>query len=346
VTSRALVCAIAAACSGEPSKLDELSGAADRAFTFQEIKPGIYHAVGTGKLVVVSNAAVIVGDRDVLVVDTHASPAAASALRDELKAITDKPIKFVVNTHHHFDHVQGNQIYGSGVEIIGHDQTYRAIVEGLNTQSRGYRRFVAGLPKDIADEEKQLATASAADRPKLEAKLAKDRQFLEQLQAVRPTPPTITLTQQMTLHRDAREIRIMFLGRGHTDGDVIVYLPKERVVATGDLLVEGTAYLGDGYFAEWIDTLDQLRKLDFDTVLPGHGHAFHGKDKLDHFQAYLRDFWEQAQAFHAQKLPWEEAAKRIDLRNHAAHYPTITEVGIKPDHGMARAYELLDGTVN
>ena len=135
------------------------------------------------------------------------------------------------------------------------------------------------------------------------------------------------------------------MGRGHTAGDVVVYLPKERVLATGDLLVEGTSYMGDAYFTDWIDTIEKLKALDFDTVLPGHGQSFKGKAKLDHWQAYLRDFWAQAQKFHAANVPWEDAAKQVDLRGNAVNYPAIRNVGIVPNHGMRRAYEILDGKV-
>jgi cyclase len=334
-----LLCMLAAACSGEPSKLDNL--ASEHAFTITEVKPGVYHAVGNGKLIAVSNAVIIEGDRDLVVVDTHATPAAAQALRDEIKALTPKPVRFVVNTHDHFDHVSGNQIYGPDVDIISSAQTRQAIAEGRMRESRGYKMGIGGLPAKIADEENRLAGGDKA----VETDLAKDKAMLAEVQRTHLTPPTITLTQELTLHRGTREIRIMFLGRGHTSGDVIVYLPAEKVVASGDLIVENTAYLGDGYFADWIETIEQLKKLDFDTVLPGHGQPFHGKDKLDHWQAYLRDFWDQAQQFHAAKVPWEEAAKQVDLRKHAVHYPKITALGITPNHGMARAYDLLDGTV-
>ena len=149
----------------------------------------------------------------------------------------------------------------------------------------------------------------------------------------------------MTLHRGSREIRLLFLGRGHTGGDVVVYLPKVRIVATGDLLVEGPSYMGDAHFTEWIDTIEALKQIDFDTVLPGHGRAWTGKARLDHWQAYLRDFWSQAQKFHKAGVPWEEAAKQVDLRGNAVNYPLIKAPGITPNHAMRRAYEILDGKI-
>src|SRR6266478_6428401 len=75
----------------------------------------------------------------------------------------------------------------------------------------------------------------------------------------------------MVLHRGAREIDLLFLGRGHTGGDTVVYLPKEKIVATGDLMESRLAYMGDAFFDEWVTTLDALKKLDFNVDLPGHG---------------------------------------------------------------------------
>jgi cyclase len=317
-----------------------------RAFTFNKITDGVYHAVGTGSLVVMSNAVIVEGDRDVLVVDSHVSPGGAWALQEELKAVTPKPIRFVVNSHYHFDHSHGNQIYGPDVQIIGHEYARAMIAAGKSQDSPAREFFVGGIPNTIKGLEAKLAAATDdKTRAALESQLEVQRAFLEGTSAVKPTPPNVTLTQTMTLFRGEREIRIMHMGRGHTAGDVVVYLPKERVVATGDLLVEGTSYMGDAHFTEWIDTIEKLKSLDFETVLPGHGQAFKGKAKLDHWQAYVRDFWSQAQKFHKANVPWEEAAKQVDLRGNAANYPSIRAPGIVPNHAMRRAYEILDGKV-
>lgn len=316
------------------------------AWTFNKIADGVYHAVGTGSLVVMSNATIIEGDRDVLVVDSQVSPAGAWSLREELNAITPKPIRWVVNSHYHFDHSHGNQIYGPEVEIIGHEFARQQILAGKSQDSPAREFFVGGIPTTIKNLEGRLAAAKDdKEKATLLNLLDIQRNFLEGTNAVKPTPPTMTLTQSMTLNRGGREIRILFLGRGHTAGDVVVYLPKERVVATGDLLVEGTSYMGDAFFTEWIQTIEALKGLDFDTVLPGHGNAFKGKTKLDHWQAYVRDFWEQAQKFHQAGTPWEEAAKQVDLRGNAVNYPAIRAAGITPNHAMRRAYEILDGKV-
>lgn len=316
------------------------------AFTFNKITEGVYLAVGTGSLVVMSNAAIIEGERDVLVVDSHVTPGGAWALREELKAITAKPIRYVVNSHFHFDHSHGNQVYGSDVEIIGHEFARAQMIAGKSLESRAHDFYVGGVPNTIKNLEARLATAGGAkERATIQSQLEVQRNHLEGTKAVNPTPPNVTLTQTMTLHRGTREIRILHLGRAHTAGDVVVHLPKERIIATGDLLVEGPSYMGDAFFTEWIDTIEALKQIDFDTVLPGHGREWTGKAKLDHWQQYLRDFWAQAQKFHQAGVPWEDAARQVDLRGNAVNYPTIRAAGLVPNHGMLRAYEILDGKV-
>lgn len=316
------------------------------AFTFNKIADGVYHAVGTGSLVVMSNAAIVEGDRDVLVVDSHVSPGGAWALQEELKAITPKPIRWVVNSHYHFDHSHGNQIYGPDVQIIGHDFTRAQMVAGKSQDSPAREFFVGGVPNTIKTLEGRLAAATdEKTREQIQNQLAIQRNHLEGTNAVKPTPPTMTLSESMTLHLGSREVRLLFLGRGHTAGDVVVHLPKERIVATGDLLINGPSYMGDAFFTDWIQTMETLKGVEFDTILPGHGRAMTGKAALDHWQAYVRDFWTQAQKFHKAGTPWEEAAKQVDLRGQAVNYPTIKAPGITPNHAMRRAYEILDGKV-
>jgi glyoxylase-like metal-dependent hydrolase (beta-lactamase superfamily II) len=313
------------------------------AYRLTKVRDGIYHAVGTGAISVGCNAAVIVNEDDVLVVDSHATPAAAWALAEQLKTITDKPIRYVINTHFHWDHAHGNQIYGAGVEIVGHEFTRRMLAAGDSMRGRSYEMFIGGLPTQIANLQKQIdAMPESPPREKLRAQLGVQQQYREAQASVKPQPPTVTLTDSLTIHRGGREIRLLHLGRGHTAGDVVVYLPRERVVATGDLLGANPSYLGDAFVSEWRTTLDRLRALDFDTILPGHGDVIEGKAKIDHFQAYLADFWTQVRALHDQGLSAEEAARRIDLRTHAMNYPTIKEVGIL-NHGVYRAYDQIEG---
>ena len=140
------------------------------AFTFNKITDGVYHAVGTGSLVVMSNAAIVEGDRDVLVVDSHVTPGGAWALQEELKAITPKPIRWVVNSHYHFDHSHGNQIYGPEVEIIGHEFARAQMVAGKSQDSPAREFFVGGMPSTIKTLEGRLAAATdEKDKAQIEA---------------------------------------------------------------------------------------------------------------------------------------------------------------------------------
>jgi glyoxylase-like metal-dependent hydrolase (beta-lactamase superfamily II) len=313
------------------------------AFTFNKIREGVYHAVGTGTLTVGCNAAVIVNDDDVLVVDSHISPAAAWALVDEIKTLTPKSVRYVVNTHFHFDHTHGNQVFPPGVEIIGHEFTREMIAKGRSKSGRSYEDFVGGIPARLDALRAQVAAATdPAERRRLSDRLAILENHKAATDAVVPTPPSVTLSQSMVLYRGGREIRLLFLGRGHTAGDVVVHLPHERVVITGDLLTAGVSYLGDGYLVEWPETLERLKSLDFDVVLPGHGQAFTDRARIDHFESYLRDFWAQAQKLHASGASAEDASRRIDMRTHAGHYSDIRDVGVS-QHSVDRAYELIEG---
>ena len=125
-----------------------------KAFRFNKVKEGVYHAVGTGALSVVGNSSIIVNDNDVILVDDHVSPAAASVLLDELKDITDKPVRTVINTHFHYDHAHGNQIFGRDVDIIGHEFTRQMLLGGKSLEMPLYRNYVTGIPGQIEDLKK------------------------------------------------------------------------------------------------------------------------------------------------------------------------------------------------
>lgn len=286
------------------------------AYRFHQIAPGVYSGFGTGAVNAGSNTAVIVNQEDVLVVDAHMTPEAARVMLKELKTITDKPVRFVVNTHFHYDHTNGNQVFAPVADIIGHDYTRKRLTGDI---------LERGMFANLLAQQRDQQTP-----------------FAQQLREVTPTAPSITLDDRMTLFRGDREIRLLYLGRGHTGGDVVVYLPRERILCSGDLLVNGIANLVDGYVNEWPDALEKLKTLDFEDVVPGHGEPFKGKERIDWFQAYLRDLWRQATALHDAKVSAEDAAKRIDMTAHRAHYPAITGPGVNVT-GVARIYAVIEG---
>jgi cyclase len=312
------------------------------AYRFQRIVPGVYSAIGTGTLNVGSNSAVIVNQDDVLIVDSHISPESGRAMLQELKTITDKPVRFLINTHFHYDHTSGNQVFPPGVEIIGHEFTRRKLT-GDTLEKGMFADLLKGLPKQLDDLRGRAASeADAAAKARLDQQVRVQTAFANSLKDLKVTPPTVTLDDHMTLFRGDREIRLLYLGHGHTGGDIVVYLPKERVLCSGDLLVNGIANLIDGYVNEWPVALEKLKAIDFVDVIPGHGEPFKGKERADWFQAYLRDLWQQATALHdVQKVPAADAAKRIDMTAHKPHYATINGPGVNPA-AVSRMFEIME----
>src|SRR5262249_50569810 len=157
----------------------------------------------------VGNSSFIVNDDDVIVVDDHVSPAAAWVLLDEIKAVTNKPVTTVINTHFHFDHAHGNQIFDSKVvSIIGHEFTRQMLLNNSIGMPL-YRNYVGGLQPAIDDLKKRLAAESdAATQAMLERQIAVNENNLASQRELKPTPPNVTLTDRMTLIRGNREIQI------------------------------------------------------------------------------------------------------------------------------------------
>src|SRR5215467_5852256 len=313
-----------------------------KAYRFNKVKEGVYHVIGTGSLTVVGNSTVIVNSDDVILVDDHVSPAAAWVLLDEIKTLTNKPVRTVINTHFHYDHAHGNQIFDKDVSIIGHEFTREMLLGGKSLQMPLYKNYVTGLPGQIENLKQRVAMESDPSRKAmLQTQLQAAENNAASQAELKPTPPNITLRTNMMLYRGDREIQIRFLGRAHTAGDVVVFLPKERIVITGDMLTSALSNMSDAFVNEWVTTLDELKKLDFVTVLPGHGEAFTDRAKIDYFQAYLRDVWSEVSRLKQQGVSAEDAAKRADLTRHKDHFPTITGPGV-PLIAVTRIYELLD----
>jgi cyclase len=292
-----------------------------------------------------SNNPVIIGGRDVMVVDTGTTPAAARAFLDDLKMITDKPVRYVVNTHFHYDHTDGNQVYAGKADIIAHEYVKYAI-QNLNVLQREPFKTsqLTNVPNRIETLKKQIADEKdAARRNTLQQQLAVAQQGWEQLKEIKPTPPNMTYSKNKTLNLGGREVRLLFLGRGHTNGDTVVYLPKEKIVCTGDLMESQLAYMGDAQFDEWVATLEALKKLDFTVDLPGHGAPFKDKNLITAFQNYLSDLTKQVAALRRQGLSADESAQKVDLTAYKGSFPQIQGAGADL-RGVRRMYEWMDET--
>jgi cyclase len=317
-----------------------------KVYRFDKIADGIYYATATGSMITGGNNTVIVNDKDVVLVDANTSPAASRAMLAEIKMITDKPVRIVVNTHFHYDHTDGNSVFGPDVQIIATDYVRDMLATHDVLHTEPYKTSVGSLPAQIDALKKQSASENdPAKRATLDQQIKAMQDEIEQVKEVKPTPPTMTFSKRLTLYRGDREIQLLFLGRGHTNGDTVVYLPKEKIVCTGDLMESRPAYMGNGVFDEWIKTLDNLKELDFTTVLPGHGEPFHGKALITAYQSYLQDLITQVAALRKQGLTADQAAQKVDLTSHAAAFPQIQGPGADP-RGVRRVYEWMDESKN
>jgi len=303
----------------------------------------VYYATATGSMVTGSNNEVIVGGRDVMVVDTGTTPAAARAFVEDLKLITNKPVRYVVNTHFHYDHTDGNQVYAGKADIIAHEYVKYAI-QNLNVLQREPFRTsqLTNVPARIETFKKQIADEKDAGRRNaLQQQLAVAQRGWEELKEIKPSPPNMTYSKKKVLDLGGREVQLLFLGRGHTNGDTVIYLPKEKIVCTGDLMESQLAYMGDAQFDEWIATLDALKKLDFNTDLPGHGVPFTDKGLITAYQNYLSDLMKQVTALRKQGLSAEESAQKVDLTAYKDRFPQIQGPGADL-RGVRRMYEWMD----
>lgn len=311
-------------------------------YSFEKIADGVYYSTSSSLMAVGGNHTIIVGDRDVFLVDAGTTPTAARALLEDIKLITDKPVRWVVNTHFHYDHTDGNSIFGPEVQIIGHEYIRHAIVDLDVLHREPFKTAMASMPIQVDALKKQIADEKdPAKRADLEKQLAAKQADWEELKTIKPTPPTMTYTSRMTLFQGQREIQLLHLGRGHTQGDTVVYLPKEKIVCSGDLMETQPAYMGDALFDEWLKTLDALKELDFTTDLPGHGVPFHDKALITAFQSYLTDFMAKGAELRKQGLTAEQTAQKIDLTSHSLDFPQIKGPGAEV-RGVRRLYEWMD----
>ena len=208
------------------------------------------------------NTGIIIGDDSVMVIDATATPVAAQGVIQKVREITDKPIKYVVLTHYHAVRVLGASGYqAEGLEqIIASQDTYDLIVE------RGQQDMDSEIGR-----------------------------FPRLFQAVESVPgltwPTLTFQGEMTLWLGKLEVKIKQVGRGHTKGDTIVYLPSQAICFSGDLVeADAACYTGDAYLADWPHTLDRLAAMQFDQLVPGRGPSLLTPDAVSKGLAYTRDF--------------------------------------------------------
>lgn len=257
-------------------------------YEIHEISSGLWAALQPAPLRFNdSNSLVIQTDAGVVVIDSQTDPRKVELLAAEIRRRTGQAVRYVINTHWHGDHTQGNAVYAQAAGetepaiFIAHTSWWRDV------QDRGLPQLAEDLDTTraaIARAEEQLANGrtadgvamSEADQTDLVGRIERTRARVERLATVEIPPPTLTFEDRLTLHLTwkgkPRTLRLLHL-RGHTRGDVVVYLPEEDLLATGDLL-DALPFGGHGYPHAWLGALDEVLRLDPQTVVPGHGPVF------------------------------------------------------------------------
>jgi glyoxylase-like metal-dependent hydrolase (beta-lactamase superfamily II) len=209
------------------------------------------------------NTGVIIGDDAVLVADTQATPAMAADVIRRIREVTDKPIRYVVLTHYHAVRVLGASAYRAEgcQQVLASQDTYDLIVErGEQDKASEIGRF----PRLFRNVETVPAGL---------------------------TWPTMTFAGKMTLWLGKLEVQLLQLGRGHTKGDTVVWLPGERTMLSGDLVeFDATPYAGDAYFQDWPHTLERIAALAPLALVPGRGPALKGEAQVQQGLQVTRDF--------------------------------------------------------
>jgi len=270
------------------------------------------------------NSLVVIGSDGVLVVDSTNVPSLARRMIADIKRWTDKPVRFLVNTHWHPDHLMGNAAYQEafpGLSIVsttGMREIADAQVPAYFAQTLGEAgsRMAETLRTALESGKKPNgAELTADDREFLELELVDYEAWAAEGKKTHYVAPTMTFDREMTVRLGAREVRLMFLGRGNTAGDAVVYVPDARVVATGDLLVGPTPYATASFLREWIGVMDQLKTLDAAAIVPGHGPVEHDWSHATLVQTLLRSVVEQVDRSVGKGLTLEETRKQVDVTN-------------------------------
>ena len=312
--------------------------AAAKLFDFKRVAPGIYGAIAKPTAMLNCNAAVIVNRDHVLVVDTHSKPSAAKALIQQIRdEVTNLPVRYVVDSHLHGDHAMGNEAYpevfGANVEVISSVKT-REWLEKL-----GMARLKESLdyvPKQVAQLRSKLETSrDESERAILRAHIEGLEDYKKEMTPPRVTLPSMTFERRLVIHRGGREVHLLFLGRAHTAGDVVAFVPSERVIATGDLMHGLLPYMGDGFPDEWPTTLRALEALEFDRVIPGHGSIQEGKSVLCQFRGYVEEITEKVSR-------GVERGQAVDELKRTITPATLTSLGAQD---MSRRVERELGTL-
>jgi len=279
-----------------------------------DVAEGVYLFVSKsyGNAGLDGNSVVIVGRDAVLVFDTNGTPASAANVLAEIRRITEKPVRSIVYSHWHWDHWYGTEAYTAafpGVQVIAHEKT-KTLMAGpaIEFNRPGLERQ---LPGYIAMLEKR-----AASDPAVQPELDVARFFLDQKTRARLVLPGTTFTDRLDLDLGGRRVQLRHDERAITPGDTFLYLPDDKIVVTGDLLINPVTFGLSSYPTGWLKTLEDIDRLDAAVLVPGHGEPLRDKILLHATMDVLRALLQEGKAAKARGLDADQAKEEILPRLH------------------------------
>src|SRR5580658_3986277 len=290
-------------------------GASTNLFNIEKIADGVYAALARPQVLTNCNAAIFVNSQDVLVVDAHSKPSAAAALIAQIKKdVTTKPVRYLVNSHFHWDHTQGDAAYkasGAKVDIIASDAT-RQLMTQLSRNR--LKESLDGVPKQIDDVQARLAKAtSAADKESYADLIRQLQAYQAEMKSFTLELPTITFAKSHVISDSAGDIHIEFHGRAHTSGDIAVFSPQKRVVASGDVIIGFLPNIADGYPKPWPATINSVGQLAFDHIIPGHGPVHHDRGRMMQMRNYIEELTGRVEEGKKAGQPLAELQKTLTM---------------------------------
>jgi cyclase len=260
-------------------------------FDIQKIAAGVYAAIARPAAVLNCNAAIFENSDDLLIVDTHSKPSAVIALVAQLrKEVTQKPVRYIVNSHFHWDHSQGTPAYrkmNPHAHVVASEATRKLLSEnGAQRLKQSLEQMRARLNEC---DQKRARSKDQGEVRRLTEEAAGIRNYIAEMKSYTPELPDLTFDRELVLHDKAHDLHLAFRGRAHTEGDVVVFCPQKKVVATGDMIHSLLPYIADGFPHEWPKTMQSVAELSFDHVIGGHGPVQNGKAHLHGMAAYIEE---------------------------------------------------------
>jgi cyclase len=264
-------------------------------FDIHQVAGNIYFAQARPQAMLNCNAAIFVRSKDVVVVDTHSKPSAAASLVGQMKReITTKPVRYVINTHFHWDHTQGSHAYratGEKIDFIASNATRQLMATLAVARAKA---SVGAVPQQIDTLRNQAASAtSAAEKAFCADQIRQLQAYQAELKDYTPELPTITFDKSYLLRDPSFDLHIEFHGHAHTAGDVVVYCPQARAIATGDVIHGFFPFIADGFPRIWPATIDSIGSADFTTIMPGHAALQTDRTVMTNLRNYIEELTER-----------------------------------------------------